>query len=34
VTPLEPDESLASAQTRVIKFADRLVPMLPSYIPN
>jgi EpsI family protein len=34
VTPLEPDESLASAQTRVIKFADRLVPMLPSYIPD
>jgi EpsI family protein len=34
VTPLEPNESLATAQTRVIKFADRLVPMLPRFIPN
>lgn len=34
VTPLEPNESLATAQARVINFADRLVPMLPSYIPN
>ena len=34
VTPLEPNESLAMAQTRVIAFADRLVPMLPSFIPN
>jgi EpsI family protein len=34
VTPLQPDESLAAAQARVIKFADRLVPMLPRFIPN
>lgn len=34
VTPLQPNESLATAQTRVVKFADRLVPMLPSFIPN
>ena len=34
VTPLEPNESLATAQTRVINFADRFVPMLPRYIPN
>ena len=34
VTPLGPNESLATAQTRVIKFADRLVPMLPRFIPN
>ncbi|MDQ2841963.1 MAG: EpsI family protein [Acidobacteriota bacterium] len=34
VTPLEPNETLATAQTRVIKFADRLVPMLPTFIPN
>jgi EpsI family protein len=34
VTPLDPNESLATAQTRVVTFADRLVPMLPSFIPN
>jgi EpsI family protein len=34
VTPLEPNESLATAQARVIQFADQLVPMLPSFIPN
>jgi EpsI family protein len=34
VTPLQPDESVASAQARVIKFADNLVPMLPRFIPN
>ncbi len=34
VTPLEPNESLASAQGRVIQFADRLIPMLPRFIPN
>ncbi|MGA8939404.1 MAG: exosortase C-terminal domain/associated protein EpsI [Acidobacteriaceae bacterium] len=34
VTPLQPNESVASAQTRVIKFADQLVPMLPKFIPN
>ncbi len=34
VTPLDPNESLATAQARVVKFADRLVPMLPSFIPN
>jgi EpsI family protein len=34
VTPLDPNESLASAQARVLKFADRVVPMLPRFIPN
>jgi len=34
VTPLDPNESLASAQARVLKFADRLVPTLPRFIPN
>lgn len=34
VTPLEPNESLATAQARVIHFADQLVPMLPRFIPN
>ncbi|MGA7158352.1 MAG: exosortase C-terminal domain/associated protein EpsI [Acidobacteriaceae bacterium] len=34
VTPLQPTESVASAQARVIKFADQLVPMLPRFIPN
>ena len=34
VTPLDPNESLASAQARVVNFADRLVPMLPRFIPN
>jgi EpsI family protein len=34
VTPLDPNESFATAQTRVVTFADHLVPMLPSYIPN
>ena len=34
VTPLDANEPLASAQARVLKFADRLVPMLPSFIPN
>jgi len=34
VTPLDPNESLATAHTRVVNFADHLVPMLPSFIPN
>jgi EpsI family protein len=34
VTPLQPDESLPSAQARLIKFADKLVPILPRFIPN
>ncbi|WP_158786309.1 exosortase C-terminal domain/associated protein EpsI [Granulicella sp. L46] len=34
VTPLEPNESFATAQARVVKFADRLVPTLPRFIPN
>jgi len=34
VTPLDPNEPLASAQARVLKFADRLVPTLPRFIPN
>jgi EpsI family protein len=34
VTPLDPNETLASAQARVVKFADRVVPMLPRFIPN
>ena len=34
VTPLGSNETLASAQARVVKFADRLVPMLPRFIPN
>ena len=34
VTPLDANEPLASAQARVLKFADRLVPTLPRFIPN
>jgi EpsI family protein len=34
VTPLNSNETFASAQTRVLKFADRLVPTLPRFIPN
>ena len=34
VTPLDSNETLASAQARVVKFANQLVPMLPRYIPN
>jgi EpsI family protein len=34
VTPLSSNETLASAQERVVKFADHLVPMLPRFIPN
>jgi EpsI family protein len=34
VTPLQPSESLESAQARVITFAGNLVPMLPRFIPN
>ena len=34
VTPLNSNETLASAQARVVKFADHLVPMLPRFIPN
>ena len=34
VTPVQPGESLESAQARVITFADNLVPMLPRFIPN
>ncbi len=34
VTPLDANESLDSARARVIKFADRLVPTLPRFIPN
>lgn len=34
VTPLQPDEPLSSAQARLIKFADNLLPILPRFIPN
>lgn len=34
VTPLQPDEPLPTAQARLIKFADKLVPILPRFIPN
>jgi len=34
VTPLESNETLDTAEARVIKFADRLVPTLPRFIPN
>ncbi len=34
VTPLDPNATLASAQARVYKFADGLVPTLPRFIPN
>lgn len=34
VTPLGSNETLASAQARVLKFADQLVPTLPRFIPN
>lgn len=34
VTPLAPNEPLASAQQRAIRFAEQLTPMLPRFIPN
>ena len=34
VTPLEAGETLATAEQRDIRFADRLVPLLPQFIPN
>ncbi len=34
VTPLQPDESLPTAQARLITFADKLAPILPRFIPN
>jgi EpsI family protein len=34
VTPLDSNETLESAHARVVKFADRFVPMLPRFIPN
>ncbi len=34
VTSLEPGEALATAEQRDIRFADRLVPLLPRFIPN
>ncbi len=34
VTPLAPGETLATAEQRDIRFADRLVPLLPRFIPN
>ncbi|MGC9199369.1 MAG: exosortase C-terminal domain/associated protein EpsI [Acidobacteriaceae bacterium] len=34
VTPLEPNESLTTAEQRDVRFAHRLVPILPRFIPN
>lgn len=34
VTPLQPNEPVPVAEARVVNFADRLVPMLPRFIPN
>jgi EpsI family protein len=34
VTPLDANETFDSAQARVLKFADGLVPTLPRFIPN
>ncbi len=34
ITPLEPNETLTTAERRDIRFADRLVPLLPQFIPN
>ncbi len=34
ITPLDQDETVAVAHDRVVHFAEQLVPLLPTYIPN
>ena len=34
ITPVLPGEDRASAHDRAVQFADKLVPMLPAYIPS
>lgn len=34
ITPVLPGEDRASARDRAVRFADRLAPLLPAYIPN
>ena len=34
VTPVDSNESLASAEQRAIHFANQLTPLLPRFIPN
>lgn len=34
VTPVNPSESLESAQQRALRFANQVTPLLPRFIPN
>jgi EpsI family protein len=34
ITPVLPGESRTEAHDRAVRFADRVVPLLPAYIPN
>jgi EpsI family protein len=34
ITPVLPGEDRISAHDRAVRFADKLVPLLPAYIPN
>ena len=34
ITPVNPGEDRAEAHNRVVQFADRIVPLLPAYVPN
>jgi EpsI family protein len=34
ITPVLPDESRAQAHDRAVGFAERIVPLLPAYIPD
>jgi len=34
VTPIQPSEQRQNAHDRAVLFAQRLIPMLPAYIPN
>ena len=34
VTPIQPSEQQENAHDRAVRFAQRLIPMLPAYIPN
>lgn len=34
ITPVLPGEDRADAHARAVRFADKIVPLLPAYIPN
>jgi len=34
VTPIAPEEPLASAEQRAVRFANQVTPLLPRFIPN